>query len=188
MIKLICSFISFCVYFSQSNHEFSLTLRKDRKYDTIKLSSEFRNDILTSLFKFHREFAEKIKTEVSRCAAQCLQNHFIHVNCFVFCLQKYSAYKYHWSGIGLPTQLEVTPCSLDQLDATSNKVIASYDYKDIVATIGMLAFPSIYLTHVLLSFNQKSFELNRHPGLRTGYCYCLRQFYAFAFVSSCKPS
>lgn len=50
--------------------------------------------------------------------------------------QKYSAYKYHWSGIGLPTQLEITPCSLDQLDPTSNKVIASYDYKDIVATIG----------------------------------------------------
>lgn len=37
----------------------------------------------------------------------------------------------------MPTQLEVTPCSLDQLDPTSNKVIASYDYKDIVATIGI---------------------------------------------------
>lgn len=54
----------------------------------------------------------------------------------LFSFQKYSAYKYHWSGIGLPTQLEITPCSLDQLDPTSNKVIASYDYKDIVATIG----------------------------------------------------
>lgn len=53
------------IYGFQSNHEFSLTLRKDRKYDTIKLSSEFRNDILTSLFKYHKEFAEKIKTEVS---------------------------------------------------------------------------------------------------------------------------
>lgn len=37
----------------------------------------------------------------------------------------------------MPTQLEITPCSLDQLDPTSNKVIASYDYKDIVATIGI---------------------------------------------------
>lgn len=54
----------------------------------------------------------------------------------LFAFQKYSAYKYHWSGIGLPTQLEITPCSLDQLDPTSNKVIASYDFKDIVATIG----------------------------------------------------
>lgn len=49
----------------QLNNEFQLILRKDRKYDTIKLSSEFRNDILTSLFKYHKEFAEKIKTEVS---------------------------------------------------------------------------------------------------------------------------
>lgn len=59
----------------------------------------------------------------------------LHWNVFVS-KQKYPAYKYHWSGIGLPTTLEITPCSLDQLDPTSNKVIASYDYKDIVATIG----------------------------------------------------
>lgn len=61
------------------------------------------------------------------------------IRLILFCsfrFQKYSAYKYHWSGIGLPTQLEITPCSLDQLDPTSNKVIASYDYKDVVATIG----------------------------------------------------
>lgn len=63
---VICKML-YCVCFSfcQSNHEFSLTLRKDRKYDTIKLSSEFRNVILTSLFKYHKDFAEKIKTEVS---------------------------------------------------------------------------------------------------------------------------
>lgn len=48
----------------KSNHEFTLFVRKDRKHDTIKLSSEFRNEILTSLFKFHKEFAEKIKSEV----------------------------------------------------------------------------------------------------------------------------
>lgn len=48
----------------QTNQEFTLIVRKDRKHDTIKLSSEFRNEILTSLFKFHKEFAEKIKTEV----------------------------------------------------------------------------------------------------------------------------
>lgn len=52
-------------------------------------------------------------------------------------LQKYSAYKYHWSGISLPTQLEITPCSLDQLDPTSNKTIASYNFKDIEGIIGM---------------------------------------------------
>lgn len=65
----------------QSNHEFSLTLRKDRKYDTIKLSSEFRNDILTTLFKYHREFAEKIKTEVScGCCCCCCCCYYSQIN------------------------------------------------------------------------------------------------------------
>lgn len=45
----------------QGNHEFAVMLRKDRKVDTIKLSSEFRNDILTSILKFHKEFAERVK-------------------------------------------------------------------------------------------------------------------------------
>lgn len=51
--------------------------------------------------------------------------------------QKYQAYKHHWSGISLPTVLEVTPCSVDQLDPTTNSVLASYNYKDINGVIGM---------------------------------------------------
>lgn len=51
-------------------------------------------------------------------------------------LQRFNAYKYHWSGISLPTVLEVTPCSLDQLDPTTNDVLASYMYKDIEGIIG----------------------------------------------------
>lgn len=58
------SFSNLQSFVLQSNHEFTLTVRKDRKHDTIKLSSEFRNEILTSLFKFHKEFAEKIRSEV----------------------------------------------------------------------------------------------------------------------------
>lgn len=38
----------------------------------------------------------------------------------------------------MPTQLEITPCSLDQLDPTSNKTIASYYFKDIEGIIGKL--------------------------------------------------
>lgn len=64
-IKCCLSFRHFHIVIQTANHEFSLMLRKDRKCDTIKLSSEFRNEILTSLFKYHKEFAEKIKTEVS---------------------------------------------------------------------------------------------------------------------------
>lgn len=33
--------------------------------------------------------------------------------------------------------LEVTPCSLDQLDPTTNAILASYNYKDIEGIIGI---------------------------------------------------
>lgn len=46
-------------------------------------------------------------------------------------MQKYHAYKYHWSDTRLPVMLEVTPYSLDQLDPTTKHVLASYYYKDI---------------------------------------------------------
>lgn len=95
-------------------YEFVLNLRKDKKIDTIKLSSEFRSEILTSLLKYYREFAEKPKN-----------------------ITKFDAFKHHWSGTTLPTVLEVTPCSLDQLDPTTNTVLASYNYKDIDGIIGI---------------------------------------------------
>lgn len=43
-------------------HEFTLIVKKDRKSDTIKLSSEFRNEIVTSILKYFKEFADKPKT------------------------------------------------------------------------------------------------------------------------------
>jgi DnaJ homolog subfamily C member 13 len=91
-----------------------LSLRKERKQDTIRLSSEFRNEILTAVLKYYKDFAEKPKH-----------------------LQKYDAFKHHWSGVSLPIVLEVTPCSLDQLDPTTNTVLASYNYKDIDGIIGI---------------------------------------------------
>lgn len=42
-------------------HEFQLIVRKDRKTDTIKLSSEYRSDILTSMLRFFKEFGDKSK-------------------------------------------------------------------------------------------------------------------------------
>jgi len=38
-----------------------LTIKKDKKLDTIKLSSEYRNDILSSILKYYKEFADKPK-------------------------------------------------------------------------------------------------------------------------------
>lgn len=95
-------------------HEFQLIVRKDRKTDTIKLSSEYRSDILTAMLKFYKDFADKPKGGT----------------------QKYDAKKHHWSGISFPTVLEVTPCSLDQLDPTTNTILASYNYKEINGIIG----------------------------------------------------
>lgn len=62
---------------------------------------------------------------------------FLHTTLFtLYALQRFPAYKYHWSGVSLPTMLEVTPCSLDQLDPTTNEVLTSYMYKDIEGIIG----------------------------------------------------
>lgn len=46
-------------------------------------------------------------------------------------MQKFEAFKYHWSETKLPVMLKVTPYSLDQLDITTGQVLASYCYKDI---------------------------------------------------------
>ncbi|XP_037713474.1 dnaJ homolog subfamily C member 13 isoform X1 [Drosophila subpulchrella] len=107
-------------------NEFVLTIKKDKKLDTIKLSSEYRNDILSSILKYYKEFADKPKNA-----------------------QRFSAYKYHWSGISLPTVLEVTPCSLDQLDPTTNDVLASYMYKDIE---GIIAGISDYEGGIVMAY------------------------------------
>ncbi|XP_015609793.1 dnaJ homolog subfamily C member 13 isoform X2 [Cephus cinctus] len=96
------------------SHEFSITMRKDRKNDTMKFSSEHRSHLLTEALRFRNQFAEKPK-EVLR----------------------YETYKHHWSDTSLPVVLEVTPYSLDQLDPTTNMVLASYCYKDFEGLLTM---------------------------------------------------
>lgn len=58
-------------------------------------------------------------------------------NGFFSAFQKFDAFKHHWSGTTLPAVLEVTPSSLDQLDPTTNTVLASYNYKDIDNIVGI---------------------------------------------------
>lgn len=45
-------------------------------------------------------------------------------------IQRFHAYKHHWSDTRLPVLLEITPYSLDQLDPTTSRVLASYYFKD----------------------------------------------------------
>ncbi|KAJ8925386.1 hypothetical protein NQ315_009217 [Exocentrus adspersus] len=88
-------------------NEFQITMKKERKVDKMTFSTEQRTHLLTEALKFRNYFLEKPK-EVLR----------------------YQAYKHHWSDIRLPVILEVTPYSLDQLDPATNKVLASYNFKD----------------------------------------------------------
>lgn len=119
-------------------HEFQLIVRKDRKSDSIRLSSEYRADIMTAALRHHREFFERPKLT-----------------------QRYDAKKYHWSGISFPTVLEVTPASLDQLDPTTSTVLASYNYKDINGIIGVqdydggivIAYGTFSRLHVFKALN-----------------------------------
>uniref|UniRef100_A0A182PLV2 J domain-containing protein n=1 Tax=Anopheles epiroticus TaxID=199890 RepID=A0A182PLV2_9DIPT len=168
-------------------YEFVLNLRKDKKIDTIKLSSENRNEILTSLLKYHKEFAEKpkqtldeVESPVESFYSSSFPSASLHSPatpaareptggngvewtwwlktivasflplpppvppCLPCCtvLKKFNAYKHHWSGTTLPTVLEVTPVSLDQLDPTTSTVLSSYNYKDIDGIIGIQDYPN----------------------------------------------
>ncbi|KAG6454842.1 hypothetical protein O3G_MSEX008886 [Manduca sexta] len=93
---------------STANHDFTLVMKKDKKVDTMKFSSEHKCLILTEAFRFRNLFAEKPKD--------------------VF---RYQAYKHHWSGTRLPIVLEVGPCALEQLDPSTHTLLASYPYCDI---------------------------------------------------------
>lgn len=43
------------------SHEFTITVRKDRKNDTMKFSSEHRSHLLTEALKYRNQFNEKSK-------------------------------------------------------------------------------------------------------------------------------
>ncbi|XP_063386094.1 dnaJ homolog subfamily C member 13 [Cydia fagiglandana] len=92
---------------STANQDFMLVMKKEKKVDTMKFSSEHKCLILTEAFKYRHLFAEK--KDVLR----------------------FQAYKHHWSGTRLPIVLEVGPCALEQLDPSTHTLLASYPYSDI---------------------------------------------------------
>ncbi|XP_017781227.1 PREDICTED: dnaJ homolog subfamily C member 13 [Nicrophorus vespilloides] len=98
--------------------ELQLTMKKDRKTDTMKFSTEQRSYLMTEALKYRHLFSEKPKE-----------------------ILRYNAYKHHWSDVRLPVILEVTPYSLDQLDPTTNHVLASYFFKDMVGFIVISDYP-----------------------------------------------
>ncbi|XP_043463949.1 dnaJ homolog subfamily C member 13 [Leptopilina heterotoma] len=99
--------------------EFSITIRKDRKVETMKFSSDHRSHLLTEALKYRFQFFEKPKE-----------------------VWKFSAYKHHWSDTRLPVVLEVTSFSLDQLDPATNMILASYCYKDFEGLASVKDYPN----------------------------------------------
>lgn len=122
----------------QNTNEFVITLKKEKKLDTLRFSCEHKNEVLTALLKFHKEFAERPRQS-----------------------QRFNAKKYHWSGVKLPVTLEVTPCSLDQLDPATNTIFASYNFKEIDGIIGIqdveggivLAYGGFSRLHLFMALN-----------------------------------
>ena len=82
----------------------------------MRFSSEQRAAIITEAMKFRGEFGER--------QAQC---------------QQWFSYKLHWSDQRKSVVLVAGPTGLEQKDPSSNKVLATYYYKDIdaIAEVGI---------------------------------------------------
>ncbi|CAH1789259.1 unnamed protein product [Owenia fusiformis] len=92
---------------AQTNNEFVITVTKGKKTDTMKFSTDHRADLMTEALRFRARFADKGPTS-----------------------RRFNAFKYHWSDKRIPVVLEVNAGSLDQRDAVTNRLLCSYDYKD----------------------------------------------------------
>ncbi|KAH0503542.1 DnaJ-like protein subfamily C member 13 [Microtus ochrogaster] len=90
--------------------EFNLTFRKGsgKKSETLKFSTEHRTELLTEALRFRTDFAEGKITG-----------------------RRYNCYKHHWSDTRKPVILEVTPGGFDQINPVTNRVLCSYDYRNI---------------------------------------------------------
>nr|XP_026495433.1 dnaJ homolog subfamily C member 13 isoform X2 [Vanessa tameamea] len=110
---------------SVANHDFTLVMKKDKKIDSMKFSSEHKCLILTEAFKYRHLFSEKPKD-----------------------IFRYQAYKHHWSGTRLPIVLEVGPCSLEQLDPSTHTLLASYPYSDIQGILPVRDIPGGFVLAV----------------------------------------
>ncbi|XP_034835382.1 dnaJ homolog subfamily C member 13 isoform X1 [Maniola hyperantus] len=108
-----------------NNYDFTLVMKKDKKIDSMKFSSEHKCLIITEAFKYRHLFSEKPKD-----------------------IYRYHSYKHHWSGTRLPIVLEVGPCSLEQLDPSTHTLLASYPYSDIQGILQVRDIPGGFVLAV----------------------------------------
>ncbi|GAB0184323.1 dnaJ subfamily C member 13 [Grus japonensis] len=99
--------------------EFSLTFRKGsgKKSETLKFSTEHRTELLTEALRFRTDFSEGKITG-----------------------RRYNCYKHHWSDTRKPVILEVTPGGIDQIDPATNRVLCSYDYRNIEGFVDIAGY------------------------------------------------
>ncbi|CAF2407901.1 unnamed protein product [Rotaria sp. Silwood2] len=92
--------------------EFILTFRtKSKKNDTMRFSSEYRSDIITDALRFQTLFYHQ---QQSLNQPKIIQ-----------------ATKIHWSSQRTPVLLRIQSYCIEQIDATTNRYLCSYEYKDI---------------------------------------------------------
>lgn len=93
---------------SLPNNEFIITFKKGKKTDSMRFSSEHRASIITEAMRFRHEFGERQAEG-----------------------QQWFSYKLHWSEQRKSVLLVAGPTGLEQKDPGSNKLLASYFYKDL---------------------------------------------------------
>lgn len=101
------------------NNEFIITMRKGpKKTDSMKFSTDHRSDLLTEALRFRNQFADENNTT-----------------------KRFNAFKHHWSDNRVPVLLEVNQGSVDQIDPATNRVLCSYDYKDMEGITHISDYP-----------------------------------------------
>ncbi|XP_068224403.1 dnaJ homolog subfamily C member 13-like [Palaemon carinicauda] len=102
----------------QVPNEFIITMRKGKKVDHMRFSSEHRTDIISEALVYRHSFSESVSDNL-----------------------RANAQKVHWTESKQSVVLEVTPCSVDQLDPTTGTPLTSYMFKDIEALVPISDLP-----------------------------------------------
>ncbi|XP_064091603.1 dnaJ homolog subfamily C member 13-like [Macrobrachium nipponense] len=102
----------------QVPNEFIITMRKGKKVDHMRFSSDHRTDIISEALVYRHSFAEPVSDNL-----------------------RANAQKVHWTETKQSVVLEVTPCSVDQLDPTTGAPLTSYMFKDIEALVPISDLP-----------------------------------------------
>ncbi|KAB7502591.1 DnaJ-like protein subfamily C member 13 [Armadillidium nasatum] len=95
-----------------------ITMRKGKKIDHMRFSSDFRADILTEALVFRHKYTEIIIDNLRTVGE-----------------------KIGWNERRVPAILEVTPCSIDQLDPGTGTLLASYYFRDLESIVPVSEIP-----------------------------------------------